>query len=133
MDATAWAASHEMPAEEIGTVSGEPQVVVPVAEALPELGRGYVVTLSAANPVLPLLPQDPKRRSAVILAPDNAVYIASTKEAALGVAGTAAGTGAFYLPAGLAIPVPNKAAWYAAATTTASQSRISVLISLDSE
>lgn len=133
MDAVAWDAAQRVPAEEIGTVAGEPETVVPVADQPPALGRGYIVTLGAANPVLPLLPQDPRRRSAIVLAVDNDVYIASTREAAEAAAGSMSATSAFYLPAGTAIPVPNQAAWYAAAATTASQSRISVLISLDGE
>jgi len=133
LDATAQAAAHEMPAEQIETPSGDPEIVVPVITVLPELGRGYVVVLSANNLVLPLLPQDPRRRSATVLAVDNDVYIAPTREAVQGSAGAATGTGAFYLPKGIPMPVPAKGAWYTAATTSASQSRVSVLVCTDGE
>lgn len=133
LDATAQAAQQETPEvhAEIGTVSGRPEIIVPVADQLPALGRGYVVVLGAANPVLPLLPQDPKRRSAIVIAVDSAVYLASTRNDAQASAGGAGGMTACYLPAGVAIPVLNAAAWYAAATTLAAPSRVSVLISLD--
>jgi hypothetical protein len=133
MDATASAAAQETPSEEISAVTGEPVPVVAVAEQPPALGRGYVVVLSDSNPVLPLLPQDPNRRSAIVLAIDSDVYICASRDDAAAAAGGTSGTSAFYLPAGIAVPVQNRAAWYAAATTTAAGSRISVMISLDGE
>lgn len=134
MDATARAADQETPLEEVRTVTGYDLPAVRTAEELPALGRGYVIVLGPANPVLRLLPQDPQRRSAVVLAVDNDVYIGDSKEnvTAAQAAGTA-GTTAMYLPAGIALPVSNKAAWYAGATTTGTSSRVSVLISLDNE
>lgn len=111
----------------------EPLVAVPVRNETPAQGNARGVVLSAANPVLLLLPQDPRRRSAVLVAVDNDVYLASSLELAQAAQGSAASTQAFYLPAGVAIPVVNKSALYAAATTTATASRISVLISKDDE
>lgn len=135
LDAVDQAAQQQAPEvhAEIGTVSGHPELVVPVAEQLPALGRGYVVVLGAANQVLPLLPQDPARRSAIVLAVDNDVYLAETRDGALAAAGGNTGTTAFYLPAGIAVPVMNRSAWFAAATTTVTASRVSVMISLDGE
>lgn len=85
------------------------------------------VLLTAAQPVARLLPRDEHRRSAVILAIDNDVYIASDPGTAASLQGGAAGTAGFYLPAGTPVPVASGAELWAAATTTASSSRVSVL------
>ena len=111
----------------------EPFTAVPVRNESPAQGNARCISLSAANPVLLLLPQDPRRRSAILLAPDNDVYLASSPELAQTAQGSASSGQAFYLPAGVPVPVVNKAALWAAATTTASTSRVSVLISKDDE
>jgi hypothetical protein len=100
-------------------------------EAANLAGSGCVV-LGPGNLWQQLLPRDQNRRSAVILAVDNDVYVTADQGMALNVAGSASGTGAFYLPAGIAIPVDSQAQLYVACTTTATNSRVSVLISRDS-
>lgn len=111
----------------------EPLVAIPVRNETPAQGVGSCTVLSAANPVLPLLPRDPRRRHALVLAVDNDVYLASSLELAQGLAGAATGVSGFYLPKGIVVPVVNKAAWWAAATTTGSSSRISVMVDKDDE
>jgi hypothetical protein len=101
---------------------------VHVRQEMPETGVARCIKLSSANPWLPLLPQDPNRQSAVILAIDNDVYICSSLETAMLSAGAATYAHAFYLPAGTPIPISNRGAYWVACTTTASTSRVSVLI-----
>ena len=111
----------------------EPLVSVPVRVETPAQGVGNVVVLSAANPVLQLLPQDPRRRGAVVLAVDNDVYLSASRDLAAFAAGSNTGTQAGYLPAGIGIPLNSKNAWYVAATTTATSSRVTVFVFKDDE
>jgi len=111
----------------------EPLVSVPVRNESPAQGIPRCIALSAANPVLPLLPQDPRRRNALVLAVDNDVYICGSLELAQAAQGTTTGSGGFYLPKGIAIPIVNRAACWVAVTTTGSASRVSVLVSKDDE
>lgn len=95
-----------------------------------EAGLATMVVLNAANPVLQLVPRDTTRRAAVLLAVDNDVYIATSPQQA--TAAAAAGGTTFagvvgYLPAGIPVPWPSTAPLWAAPTTTATQSRITVL------
>ncbi len=73
----------------------------------------------------------PRRRHALLLAVDNDVWIAGSKEVAQAAEGSTAGSFAFYLPKGVPVPIINKGAWWAAATTTATVSRISVMVDKD--
>ena len=107
--------------------------VISVRDEAPALGTARCVTLSAANPVVQILTQDPRRRRAIVLAVDNDVYLARSQELAQAVQGITTGTDAFYLPAGIGIPVDFKASLWAACTTTATSSRVSVLIAKDDE
>jgi len=106
-------------------IKGKP---VAVDSLLPENGGAITVTLSAANPVLPLLPRDTTRRSAILLAVDNDVYLSTLPGAATAAAATggASAQGVFYLPKGVGVPWLSAAPLWAAATTTATPSRISV-------
>lgn len=130
-------ASNEAKQIEIGipevqdTQSG--QFVVTVRDLAPELGTAQMVVLNANNTVREILPRDPNRRSAIVLAVDNDVFICSSREVASNVAGTTTATFGFYLPKGIVIPVANRGAFWAAATTTASNSRVSVLVNKDNE
>jgi hypothetical protein len=117
----------------VETAIPEPLVAVPVRDETPAQGNGGVVVLSAANPVLQLLPQDPRRRGAVVLAVDNDVYLSNSKDIAAIAQGTTTGTQAGYLPAGIGIPLSSKNAWYVAATTTATSSRVTVFVFKDDE
>lgn len=98
----------------------------------PDLGTARTITLSEANPVLPLLGHDAQRRSAVVVAVDNDIYLATDQGLAQQASGTTTAEGAMYLPAGIAIPVDTQAQVWAACTTTATSSRVSVLITKDS-
>lgn len=137
--ATQEAAFHEMGTVPDAETTAQPgaeefpglAVEVPVRDNLPDLGTARVVTLSAANPVLPVLPQDPHRRSAILIAVDNDVYLSSAKDDVQAVAGTASGVLAGYFPAGIAIPIMNRAAWWAGATTLVGNSRVTVIVSKD--
>jgi hypothetical protein len=111
----------------------EPLVAVPVRDEPPDQGIGNVVTLSAANPVLQILPQDPRRRGAVILAVDNDVYLSHSRDLAAFAQGANTGTQAAYLPAGIGIPVSSRNAWYVAATTLLTSSRVTALVYKDDE
>lgn len=109
-------------------VKGKPVAVDSLA---PDIGTARTVTLSANNPVLPLLPADTTRRSAVVLAVDNDVYLSNDPGQAQNAAASGAATaeGVFYLPAGIAVPWQNTGQLWAAVTTTGTSSRISVMAS----
>jgi hypothetical protein len=105
-------------------MKGKPVAVDVLA---PDIGVARTVTLTANNPVLPLLPRDTTRRGAVVLAVDNPVYIATDVNLAQQAVGSATSTQAFFLPVGVPVPVPYTAELWASATTTASSSRVSVI------
>jgi hypothetical protein len=109
----------------------EPFPAIPVRNESPAVGIGQCVSLSAAESVKPVLPQDPRRRHALLLSVDNDVWIAGSLEVAQAAEGSTAGSFAFYLPKGVPVPIINKGAWWAAATTTATVSRISVMVDKD--
>jgi hypothetical protein len=98
----------------------------------PDAGIARTVTLSAANPVAQLLPRDESRRSAVILAVDNDVWFSYNQGTATDLAGTSGAGSAFYLPAGIGIPVLNTAQVWVSPTTLATSSRVSVSVDRDS-
>lgn len=109
-------------------VKGKPVAVDSLA---PEIGAARTVTLSANNPVLPVLPRDTTRRSAVVLAVDNDVYLSNDPGQAANAAASGGTTaeGVFYLPAGIGIPWQNTDQLWAAVTTTGTSSRVSVMAS----
>lgn len=109
-------------------IKGKPVAVDPLP---PEIGGARTVTLSTNNQVLPLLPRDTTRRSAVILAVDNDVYLSADPGQAQNAAasGGATAEGVFYLPAGIALPWGNTDQLWAAVTTTGTSSRVSVMTS----
>jgi hypothetical protein len=109
----------------------EPIPAINVRPESPALGTARSVTLSANNPWLPVLPQDPKRRDAVLLAVDNDVYVTTSREIAMEIAGGNTGVDAFYLPVGIGIPFGAKCAYWVAATTTNTSSLVSVSIVKD--
>lgn len=106
---------------------------VRVRPEAPDTGTARTVTLSSGNPVARILPQDAQRRSAVVLAVDNDVYLSANQGSAEDAQGSTTATGVFYLPAGIAIPIDTQATLWAACTTTATSSRVSVLITRDSQ
>src|SRR5579875_2620005 len=113
-------------ADPADTALPEPFPAVPVRDESPALGIPRCVLLSANNPVKQLIGRDPRRRNAIVLAVDNDVYLCGSLELAQAVQGSTTASDAFYLPKGVAVPLVAKAAVWAAATTTASTSRISV-------
>jgi len=117
--------------DEVDITLPESYPVVSVRNESPAIGIGQCVSLSTVEPVKPVLPQDPRRRHALLLAVDNDVWIAGSKEVAQAAEGSTAGSFAFYLPKGVPVPIINKGAWWAAATTTNSVSRISVMVDKD--
>lgn len=113
-------------------VPGTGLVAIRVRSEAPDTGVARSVTLTSAYPVARLLAADTGRRSSVILAIDNDVYITGSQGLANDVSGSATSGQAFYLPAGIAMPVDNQAELWVSATTTATNTRVSVLISRDS-
>lgn len=97
-----------------------------------DTGATPSVLLGASNPVQQLLPRDDHRRSAVVLAIDNDVYLTIDRGMALSLAGNATGTGGFYLPKQVPIPISDTAQWFVAVTTTASTTRVSVIVNRES-
>lgn len=113
------------------TALPEPIPAINVRNETPALGTARAVTLSANNPYVLALPQDPMRRNATLLAVDNDVYVTSSREIAMEVNGSATATDAFYLPKAIPLPITSKAAFWVACTTTATSSRVSVLVTKD--
>jgi len=107
--------------------------VLSVRNESPALATARCVKLGTNNTTALLLPQDPRRRSALVLAIDNDVYVASSLELAQAVEGATTGSDAFYLSKGVPLPVTSKAALWVACTTTGSSSRVSVLVEKDDE
>lgn len=129
-------AAAPAPAEVVDPVDvALPETYIPISvrDESPALGSAHCVTLSANNPVRPVLPQDPRRRRALLLAVDNDVYIGSSLEVAQAAEGGTTSGAAFYLPKSIPVPVTSKAAFWAAATTTSSSSRVSVLVEKDDD
>lgn len=125
------AAPTSGPTEEVDQALPEVYPVVSVRNESPAIGIGQCISLSTAESVKLILPQDPRRRHALLLAVDNDVWIAGSREVAQLAEGSTAGSFAFYLPKGVPVPIINKGAWWVAATTTASVSRISVMVDRD--
>lgn len=97
----------------------------------PDLGTARTFTLSASNPVALILPRDEFRREALLLAVDNDIWLSYNKGAADDLAGTSGAGVAGYLPAGIAIPIHCKAPMWASPTTTATSSRVTVIVARD--
>jgi len=126
------AAAEQLPDTVDNTDGPVGYAAVRVRPEPPDLGTARTITLSAANPVLQLLSQDPQRRSAVVVAVDNDIYIASDQGMAQQAAGGTSFEGVFYLQVGIGIPIDTQAQLWVAATTTATNSRVSLLITRDS-
>lgn len=110
---------------------GHAYAAIRVRPEAPDSGTARTVTLSPAYQVARLLPADPQRRGAVVLAVDNDVYLTQSEGLARDVAGGSSALQAFYLPAGIGIPIANQGQYWVAATTAATSSRVSVLIDRD--
>jgi hypothetical protein len=99
----------------------------------PDLGVTRTYVLSSTQPVAQILPRDDNRRSAIVVAADNAVWWGFTEGPVQDLSNISSGGGnAFYLPAGTCIPILSKAPVWVAPTTTATTSRVSVAIFKDS-
>lgn len=96
-------------------------------------GNVRTITLSAQYPYARLLAADPNRRSAVILAIDADVYVTGNLGLATDVSllGTATSGQVGYFPAGIGIPIDNQAEYWVVATTTATLTRVTVIINRD--
>ena len=105
-------------------IKGKP---VAVDNLLPPLGTAITVTLNSANPVLQALPKDTTRRGAILIAIDNPVYVNTKQSVVTTAEGSTSSTFAGYLPVGVPVPVPFTDAVWVSATTTATQSRVTVL------
>jgi len=97
----------------------------------PALGYAQCNLLGNANQTMLILPQDPLRRNALVLAVDNDVYLCSSKETAQAAAGVTSSSAGFYLPKSILMAVPSKGAVWAAVTTTSQTSRVSVFVARD--
>jgi hypothetical protein len=118
----------------------EPLVAVPVREESPAQAIPRTVGLSANRPVLPLLPQDPRRRRAVVLAVEKPAVLCSSPDLAA-AASALPNTGSiegFYLPVNVPVPIMAKGAFWVTYTTTdapgaGAVNHVSVLVEKDDE
>lgn len=113
--------------------AGQPYPAIRVRPEAADTGTARTITLSPTYQTARLLPADPQRRMAVIIAVDNDVYITQSEGLAHDVAGNANGMQAAYLPAGIGIPISDQGQYFVAATTAATSSRVSVFISRDTK
>lgn len=135
IERTQSAAAQAAPVAEVPPLDAETPYVVQMRNDMPEETIPRTLLLGAGNPLLPALPRDMRRRRAVILAIDNDVVLCETKDLAQAVATLVAGGAAattlsmgFYLSKGVAIALESRDWMFAAATTTASNSRVSVVV-----
>lgn len=118
----------------------EPFMAIPVREESPAQAVPRTVSLSASNPVRALLPQDPRRRRAVVLAVEKAAVICGSVDLAQ-TANGAANTGGiegFYLPSGQQVVITAKSAFWVTYTSTdapgaGATNHVSVLVEKDDE
>jgi hypothetical protein len=107
---------------------------VPVRVENPEECIPRTIILSAANPVLPIMPRDMRRLRAIIIPVANAVYLTESQELAAQIAAYIAGGGTAvvgmgsYLPVGQPVPLDHRDTMWAAVTTTASVSPVTVIV-----
>jgi hypothetical protein len=109
--------------------------VISTADAMPEETIPRIITLSAANPYLRILPRDAARRRAVILPIDNDVVFVESADLAGQLAAQVAGgataasliLGAYWSK-GVVLPIESRDQMFAVATTQASTSRVSVVV-----
>lgn len=112
-----------------------PGWVVPTAEVRPPETIPRMVTLSAANPFLRILPRDQARRRAMILPVDNDVLFTESEDQARQLAGAVAGGAAAasltigaYWTKGVALPLESCDQVFVVATTQSGASRVSVIV-----
>lgn len=118
----------------------EPLVSVPVRDEPPAQGTGRTQGLSLSRPVLMALPQDPRRRRAVLVAIEKPAVVCQSLDLATQANGSP-NTGSiegFYLPVGVPLILVNKAAWWVTFTTTDAPgagvvNHVSVLVEKDDE
>jgi hypothetical protein len=107
-----------------------PVEAVPVRVKAAEEGTGRTMVLQPAQ-ARQLLPQDPERARALLIAVDNPVVLCATKELAQAadnqITNVPYPTG-FYLPVGVPVAWQNKGLWWAVNTSSSAASRVSVLV-----
>lgn len=128
---------HEMQREaaraEHGTVTEYGREAVKAVRTVVDAGDLVIPSMLYLNGTTKLfdrlLPLDPHRRSALIMAIDNDIYLTRDETTAVNLAGSNGGyNGGFYLPVKIPIPIQSQGQLFAVVTTTATPSRVSVLI-----
>lgn len=124
MERTGSAAAQEAPDHHEAVPAPEQPFVVTTHSHMPEETIPRTVVLGSANPFLPVLPRDLRRRRAVLIATVSPVILCETKELAqqaaaaiaAGVTPASVNMGA-YLPVGVALQVESRGLVYAVATS----------------
>lgn len=134
-DAVSAAEHHSAPAPAAPQEMPEVHFTVNTRSDMPEECIPRTMVLSATNPYLAILPRDMRRRRAVIVPIDNDVVLAESKELAQAVATSVTGGAAattlstgMYVPKSTVITLESRSWMFAAISTTASTSRVSVLV-----
>jgi hypothetical protein len=118
----------------------EPLAAIPVRSESPAQGIGRTAGLNANRPVLPLLPQDPRRRRAVVVAVEKPAVVCASVDLATAANGQAS-TGSiegFYLPVNVPLEITAKGAFWVTYTSTdapgaGATNHVSVLVEKDDE
>ena len=129
-------AVRQAAAEQVETALPEPFPSVPVRDEAAALGTWRSVFLTANNPVQQLLPQDPRRRSALVVSDSAKTVVCSSADLANYAHGVASTTDVqgFVLPSGIIVPVHNKAACRVTYASDATPPiHISILVEKDDE
>lgn len=114
------------------TAPATPRLSIRVRPEAADTGTVRTVTLGVNNQVLRIVGRDSLRRSAHIIAVDNPVYLSGNLGVAQDAAAGEVTEGVGYIPVGMVVPVPSQAEMYIAATTTATPSRVTVIVAQDS-
>ena len=107
---------------------------VPVRVETPEECIPRTSLLSSTNPVMQILPRDMRRCRAVIIPITNPVYLCESPDLASQIAtsviggSTAITSMGAYLPVSVGVPIDHRDVMYAAISTTASTSPITVIV-----
>lgn len=136
LDRSASAAAQAAPGPEV--TPEQPGQLTPVTvnvrSDMPEETIPRTMQLGAANPYLPILPRDMRRRRAVIIPVTNDIVLCETRALAQQVAAVVAASGTAstlvagaYVPKGTVVVLESRDWMFAAVTTTASASPVTVI------
>lgn len=139
IDRTASAAAQAAPdlsaaeAHQADIASVEPNMLPVPVDIIGGEGAIWSTRVIPAGGAVRILPTDPMRRNAIVMAIDNPIVLCQTQELAQAAANTATGTPyptGFYLPSSgnNAVPLRARGEVWAANTSASATTRVSILV-----